>query len=107
MAKSTNHSFWLTTRGLAAICLIGFASYFLLMEHRQHLFEFLPYLILLLCPLMHIFMHRGHSHGAQDHNQSQATHQEKEEAYRKGYEQGRQAANDNNPGGGPTDGQHK
>lgn len=26
------------------------------MEHRQHVAQFLPYLILLLCPLMHILL---------------------------------------------------
>lgn len=35
-------------------------------EHRMHLaglIGWLPYLILLACPLMHLFMHGGHSHG--------------------------------------------
>lgn len=107
MTKSTNHSFWLSTRGLAAISLIGFASYFLLMEHSQHLFEFLPYLIILLCPLMHIFMHKGHDHGSKGHSQPQLSEQEKEEAYRKGYEQGRQAVDHDNTGGGQENGQHR
>lgn len=53
-------SFWLSSKGLAALILIAGASYFLLIEHRQHLFALLPYLILLLCPLMHLFMHHGH-----------------------------------------------
>jgi len=43
-------------------------------EHRAHLAEglkFLPYLLLLACPLMHLFMHRGHgSH--QGHDRSKA-----------------------------------
>ncbi|MGV8843856.1 MAG: DUF2933 domain-containing protein [Pseudomonas sp.] len=57
-------SFWWSPKGLAALGLIGAASYFLLMEHRQHVFVFLPFLIILLCPLMHIFMHGGHGgHG--------------------------------------------
>lgn len=60
------NSFWLSGKGLAALLLIAGASYFLLMEHRQHLFAALPYLILLLCPLMHLFMHRGHHHGHRD-----------------------------------------
>jgi len=50
--------------------LIGFllvAGYFLVMEHRAHLagvLNYLPFLLLLACPLMHLFMHHGHgSHG--------------------------------------------
>ena len=45
-----SQSFWFTPKGLAALGLIGAVSYFLLMEHREHLFQFLPFLILLLCP---------------------------------------------------------
>ncbi len=41
------------------------AAYFLLVEHREHLFGFLPFLLLLLCPLMHIFHHGHGSHGDQ------------------------------------------
>lgn len=40
-----------------AILIIG---YFLLTEHRAHVFQFLPYIFLLACSLMHVFMHRGH-----------------------------------------------
>jgi hypothetical protein len=29
--------------------------------------EWLPYLILLACPLMHLFMHHGHGHGHKPH----------------------------------------
>lgn len=61
--NSKRDRFWLSGKGIAALGLIAGASYFLLMEHRQHLFAALPYLILLLCPLMHLFMHHGHHHG--------------------------------------------
>ncbi len=50
----------------AKLVLVGFlivAGYFLFMEHRAHLGGFLyylPFLFLLACPLMHIFMHGGH-----------------------------------------------
>jgi len=36
------------------------AAFFLFTEHRAHLFGILPYLLLLACPLMHLFMHHGH-----------------------------------------------
>lgn len=43
------------------------ALFFLLSEHRAHLFGILPYLLLLACPLMHLFMHHGHGdHGSND-----------------------------------------
>lgn len=36
------------------------ALFYLLSEHRAHLFGVLPWLILLICPLMHFFMHGRH-----------------------------------------------
>ena len=36
------------------------AGYLLWAEHSTPLMGALPYLLLLLCPLMHLFMHRGH-----------------------------------------------
>lgn len=47
--------------------LLGFlavAAFFLWTEHRAHLLGILPYLLLLACPLMHLF-HHGHGHGHQ------------------------------------------
>lgn len=35
------------------------AAFYLWTEHRAHLFGALPYLLLLACPLMHLFMHHG------------------------------------------------
>jgi hypothetical protein len=48
--------------------LIGFAliaGYFLITEHQAHVFGALPYLLLLACPLLHLFHgHGGHGgHG--------------------------------------------
>ena len=40
------------------------AAFYLLSEHRAHLLGALPFLLLLACPLMHLFMHGGHGgHG--------------------------------------------
>src|SRR2546430_17177657 len=44
--------------GLTVFLLI--ALFFLWQEHRAHLLGALPWLLLLACPLMHRFMHRGH-----------------------------------------------
>lgn len=45
--------------------LLAVALFFLWEEHRAHIFGALPYVLLLLCPLVHMFMHRGHgSHGS-------------------------------------------
>ncbi|MBP6356702.1 MAG: DUF2933 domain-containing protein [Burkholderiaceae bacterium] len=42
------------------------AGYFLWTEHRAHLQQWWPYALLLACPLMHVFMHKGHGgHGNQ------------------------------------------
>ena len=90
--NNQKQQFWLSPKGLAALGLIGAASYFLFMEHREHVFQLLPYLILLACPLMHIFMHGGHSHGHAHHhgdeNESFQQSSEKNQAYRDGYIEG-------------------
>lgn len=44
-------------------CLfVTIAVFFLWQDHRVHLFGTLPYVLLLLCPVIHLFMQRGH-HG--------------------------------------------
>jgi hypothetical protein len=43
------------------IGFLGVAAFFLWTEHRAHLLGVLPYLLLLACPLMHLF-HHGHGH---------------------------------------------
>lgn len=51
--------------------LIGFlaiAAFFVLAEHKAHLMGALPYLLILLCPLLHVFHHRGHG-GHHDHGE--------------------------------------
>ena len=59
---------WLRSRTnwvLAGFLAVG--AFFLLTEHRAHLLGFLPFLIVLACPLMHLFHHRGHgSHGGHE-----------------------------------------
>jgi hypothetical protein len=45
------------------LCLfLAIAVFFLWQEHRAHILGFLPYALLLACPLIHLFMHHGHGH---------------------------------------------
>jgi DUF2933 family protein len=69
------------TRGrLVLAAFLTIAGFFLLTEHRAHLFGVLPYLLLLACPLMHLFMHGGHgrhstdNHGGHQHSRPRASH---------------------------------
>jgi len=53
---------WRRPGGLVFIGFAAIAGFFLFTEHRAHLLGALPWLLLLGCPLMHIFMHHGHGH---------------------------------------------
>ncbi len=56
---------WLWSRsGLTLIASLAIAAFFLITEHTAHFFGFLPYALLLLCPLLHLFMHHGHGDSA-------------------------------------------
>ena len=56
--------FWRSRYAIGLLVFGAVATYFLLSEHRAHFFGALPFLLLLACPLMHMFMHGGHGgHG--------------------------------------------
>lgn len=58
-------SFWSSRYALGLLVLGSIATYLLLSEHRAHFTGALPFLLLLACPLMHVFMHNGHGgHGS-------------------------------------------
>lgn len=59
---------------LAFLAFVAACGYFLWTEHRAHLLAALPYLIILLCPLMHIFMHRGHGGHQKDSSEDHQDH---------------------------------
>ena len=51
---------------LATAGFLVVAAFFLTTEHRAHAFGLLPYLLVLACPLLHLFGHGGHGgHGGQ------------------------------------------
>jgi Protein of unknown function (DUF2933) len=59
-------SWWRSRSGLALLGFLAIAGFYLVTEHRAHLFGALPFLLLLACPLMH-FLHRGHGGGHAGH----------------------------------------
>lgn len=55
---------WRFPYWVGACVFLAVAAFFLWEEHRAHLLGALPYVLLLLCPIVHLFMHRGHGgHG--------------------------------------------
>lgn len=53
----TRYAFYVVVGAFLAIAL-----WFLVTEHRAHLFGALPFALILACPLLHLLMHRGHRH---------------------------------------------
>jgi hypothetical protein len=80
MASHQTHPFW-KSRG--AVAMLGFgaiASFFMLSEHRAHFLGVLPFLLLLACPAMHLFMHHGHHHrtdGSAEQTEPKGEHDER------------------------------
>jgi len=63
-------SFWKSKTVLVLVAFAAIATFLLLSEHRAHFLGTLPYLLILACPLLHIFMHHGHG-GHGDHQRGQ------------------------------------
>lgn len=60
---SATPSLWKTPFGIVATLLAVATSVYLYMTHKDHVLALLPYAFLAACPLLHMFMHRGHGHG--------------------------------------------
>ena len=59
--RPESRSFWNSWAGVCAVAFFVALLFFLVTEHTAHVFGVLPWAILLLCPIMHLLMHRGHS----------------------------------------------
>ena len=58
---------WIRSRsGMVLLAFLGIATFFVVTEHTAHALGALPYLLLLVCPLLHLF-HGGHGGGHHDH----------------------------------------
>lgn len=68
---------WFGLHGLLMLVLVVPSLGLLLFDHWQHLAPYLPFLVLLACPLMHVFMHKshGHSKGGEDGGEKEHGHE--------------------------------
>ena len=62
--------------GLVLLAFLAIAAFFLMTERRAHVLGALPYVLFLLCPLLHLLLHGRHGsghggHGASQHRQPQ------------------------------------
>lgn len=65
--NDTSSPGWLFSRtGIATLVALSVIGFLIYTGHGAHLLGILPYLLILICPLMHIFMHGGHSHHHKD-----------------------------------------
>jgi hypothetical protein len=55
---------WALTLAVAALGL------YLLLAHTGHVLSALPYLLLMACPLMHLFMHGDHGHSRREQDRT-------------------------------------
>ena len=60
-----NRGSWLFSRtGIATLVAVSILGFLIYEGHGAHLLGYAPFLLILACPLMHIFMHGGHGgHG--------------------------------------------
>ena len=66
VSRTPAGSFWTSRTFFFCLAFLAIAGFFLISEHRAHALGALPFLFLLACPFMHMFMHGGHgNHGAQ------------------------------------------
>jgi hypothetical protein len=69
--------FFKSRTGLVLLGFLALAAFYLLTEHTAHLFGVLPYALLLLCPLLHLFMHGGHGdHSGQSGHEGHTDHEQ-------------------------------
>lgn len=60
-------AFCKTPFGVIATLLAVAASVYLYLAHKDQVLAPLPFAFFAACPLMHVFMHRGHGKGGHSH----------------------------------------
>jgi hypothetical protein len=59
MTSETPNPWWRLSSRIVFIGFLAVSAFFLIGEHRAHVLGWLPFLLVLVCPLMHLF----HGHG--------------------------------------------
>ncbi|PWS34372.1 hypothetical protein DFH01_25470 [Falsiroseomonas bella] len=62
-------AWWRTSTGITVLGFALVAAFYVLREHYAHALGLLPYLIILACPLLHLFGHGRHGRNG-NHRQS-------------------------------------
>lgn len=65
-AEPPKPSRWFNPVGIFMLAAGAVGIYYLLTEHLTHVGQAIPYLVLLACPLMHLFGHRHGGHRGHD-----------------------------------------
>jgi Protein of unknown function (DUF2933) len=68
---SQKHGWVWSPSGLVLLAFLTIAAFFLITEHWAHVLGALPYVLVLLCPVLHLLMHGWHSHAHTDHTAHQ------------------------------------
>lgn len=72
--NSDSNESWLSSRtGIATLVAVLVLGFLLYTGHGAHLLGWSPFLLILACPLMHIFMHGGHGGHGSSHNKEEET----------------------------------
>lgn len=70
-------AWWRTPTGITVLGFVLVAAFYILREHDAHALGLLPYLVILACPLLHLFghgSHGGHRHGAGAEGDAEPVH---------------------------------
>ncbi len=62
MKPNPKKPWWKTPFGMLCTAIFLIALFVLIQDHAVHIGNYWIWLILLACPLMHIFMHGSHNH---------------------------------------------
>lgn len=70
-----------TLKGQLLLAGLAIAATYLITEHTTHVIQVLPFGFLMLCPLLHVFMHGGHG----DHEDGHAGHSTRQDDDHQGH----------------------